>query len=236
MTTETIFSVRPTGKKANLSAAAKGNALLAIGQILPGCRVVGVTKGQFSLLDLISAVLGQVGAADVLVSTWTPGKREMEAVADMLDRHVITRFRLLVDRSFVTRHPEYVANVQRIFGLDAIRQTRTHAKFALIAAGDFRITIRTSMNFNHNPRFEQFDFDDDCAIYNFFSGVVDELYLSAPAGLDVDPKEVERAFKGIAFRGLGDSPAKVVKFVVENQALPALSSEIEALLAEFADR
>jgi len=189
-------SVYPKSRKPTLSAAPFANARAAVGTISPGCRVVGLTKGQFSLLDLIAAVLEQVGPAEVMVSTWTPGKAEMECVANLLDAHKITRFRLLVDRSFVTRHPEYVARIHSILGAEAIRQTRTHAKFALIAAGDYHITIRTSMNFNRNPRFEQFDLDDDTDIYSFFDRAVDELYDSAPAGLNANERDIERGFNG----------------------------------------
>lgn len=200
---EPMNSVHPRPRPARLSASPFGNAAAALGKLSPGCRVVGLTKGQFSLIDLICAVLAQAGAADVMVSTWTPGKAEMESVANLLDSHHITRFRLLVDRSFVTRHPEYVACIHSVLGAEAIRQTRTHAKFALIAARsamgadadhDYRITIRTSMNFNRNPRFEQFDLDDDADIYAFFDAAVEELYERVPAGLDANRSEIERGY------------------------------------------
>jgi len=189
-----VSAMRPIATSARLAAVPFANAKVALGTVTPGMRVVGLTKGQFSLLDLIAAVLEQVGPAEVMVSTWTPGKAEMNAVAALLDRHHITRFRLLVDRSFVTRHPEYVARVHAILGSEAIRQTRTHAKFALIAAGDFRITIRTSMNFNRNPRYEQFDLDDDAEIYAFFDAAVNELYDGVPPGLDAKKRDIERGF------------------------------------------
>lgn len=199
------YAVRPKGNKPRLSASGRlSSAAQAVGVLTPGCRVVGLTMGQFSLLDLIAAVLVQVGPADVLVSTWTPGRQEMERVADMLDAHAITGFRLLVDRSFVSRHPEYVARIQRMLGSETIRQTRTHAKFALVRGGGYQIAIRTSMNFNRNPRFEQFDLDDDPVIYDFFDGFARLLYESAPTGLDASQKEVHRVFSGFSFRGLGD--------------------------------
>jgi len=195
-------AIRPAANVARLVAVPFANARAAIGELTPGVRVVGLTKGQFSLLDLICAVLEQVGPAEVMVSTWTPGKADMNSVADMLDSRRITRFRLLVDRSFVTRHPEYVARIHAAFGAETIRQTRTHAKFALIAAGDWRIAIRTSMNFNRNPRFEQFDLDDDAAIYDFFDEAVEELYETLPAGLNVPSPVVVRHFAGVTMGAL----------------------------------
>lgn len=192
----TPFAVRPSYRKAVMSKSARGSAADAIGVITPGCRVVGLNKGQFSLIDLIAAVLDQVGAADVMVSTWTPGSSEIDTVLAMLRSHRINTFRLLVDRSFVTRHPAEVRLVQRL-GADAIRQTRTHAKFALIAAGDYRITIRTSANFNTNSRLEQFDLDDDAEIYEFFAGAVDTLFRVVPPGTNVSPRAITNGFHSV---------------------------------------
>lgn len=167
-----------------------------IGTFGRGVRIVGVTGGQFSLIDLIEAVLEQVAPADVLVSTWTPGKAEMERVCELLETGMISRFRLLVDRSFPSRHPEYVARVSEILADGAeIRMTKTHAKFALVAAGDWRICVRTSMNFNVNPRLEQFDLDDDPRIYELFDRVARDLFEAVPEGLVVAPEDVSRGFR-----------------------------------------
>ena len=221
-------SARPKSRKPTLSATPFANARAAVGTISSGCRVVGLTKGQFSLLDLIAAVLEQVGSAEVMVSTWTPGKAEMECVANLLDAHKITRFRLLVDRSFVTRHPEYVARIHSILGAEAIRQTRTHAKFALIAAGDYRIAIRTSMNFNRNPRFEQFDLDDDAMIYDFFDAAVNELYDGVPVGLDADRSEIESGFN---YSSLGTLFRLMDEAVLVESEKPGRANELLAHLA-----
>ena len=192
-------AARPKPKAAKLVASPLGSAKEAIGVIAPGCRVVGVTKGQFSMLDMLSAVLAQTGPADVAVSTWTQGKAGMEGVAGLIRSGNVKSFRLLVDRSFVTRHPGYVKRIHDIAGPTSVRQTKTHAKFALISGGDYRITIRTSMNFNHNPRLEQFDLDDDPVIYGFFAGVVEEIFRVVPAGLDVASSKIEGGFNTLRF-------------------------------------
>lgn len=173
---------------------ARSEAAAAIGVLRPGARVVGVTKGQFSLLDLVEALLEQVGPADVLVSTWTPGKAEMERVLELLESGYINQFQLLVDRSFPSRHPYYVDRVEEICGEEAIRMTRTHGKFALIAAGEWKLCIRTSMNFNRNPRLEQFDLDDDARIYALFEGVARDLFTDLDGGLRVPQEAVHAAF------------------------------------------
>lgn len=181
-------------RRARLVLARRQEAAEVLGELRAGARVVGVTKGQFSLLDLVEAVLEQVAPAYVLVSTWTPGKAEMERVLELLETGMISSFHLLVDRSFPTRHPYYVQQVEDICGDAAIRMTRTHAKFALIKAEKWRICIRTSMNFNRNPRLEQFDLDDDPRIYELFERVASELFADVPSGLRVAPDEIQRGF------------------------------------------
>jgi hypothetical protein len=92
------------------------------------------------------------------------------------------------------------------FGPEAIRMTRTHAKFGLIGAGDWRISIRTSMNLNPNPRCEQFELDDDAAIYRFFEEYVSELMVAVPAGLDTmtDPRDRSVPVGGFAAEYMTD--------------------------------
>ncbi len=50
------------------------------------------------------------------------------------------------------------------------RLTKTHAKFVTLSAGDWRITIRSSGNYNQSPRLENTDIDDDAVELGF--GVV----------------------------------------------------------------
>jgi hypothetical protein len=182
----------------------------SLGVIGPGCRVVGVTKGLFSLLDLIEEVLHQCGPSAVTVSTWTPGMGEMERVLQLLRGGMVTEFRLLVDRSFVGRHPQYARRISDMFGDEAIRQTRTHMKVALVRNERIAIAIRTSMNFNTNPRLEQYDLDDDVAIYDLFAGVIGELTEAVPPGLYASAKDINAGFEKVLavtaeeLQGVGD--------------------------------
>lgn len=193
-----MSALRPDARTARVLRS-RSTAAATLGELTAGCRVVGVTRGQFSLLDLIEACLVKTGPAEVLVSTWTPGIAEMERVLRLLETGLVSGFQLLVDRSFPGRHPKYVARVTEICGLGAIRKTRTHAKFALIHSGGYWITIRTSMNFNTNPRLEQFDLDDDPAIYELFAGVAQELFEDVGPGLAAPEVEVQRGFRNLQF-------------------------------------
>lgn len=156
------------------------SAAACIGRLDIGCRLTGVTCGQFSLLDLIAAVLEQTGPADVTVSTWTTGIRDVVRAAWLLESGSIRSFALLTDRSFPQRQPAYCRALVDRFGEGAIRSTRTHAKFAVIRNDVWSICIRSSMNLNTNPRFEQFDLDDDAALCAFF----DAHFAAQPLGFD----------------------------------------------------
>lgn len=127
----------------------------AVGELRPGMRVIGLTKGQFSMLDMIAGLLEQTGPADVTVSTWTIAKSDADRLAVFLTSGMIRSFRLVIDRSFPTRYPEYCQAILGHFGADAIRMLRTHAKFALIGNELWRLTCRASFNLNPNPRCEQ---------------------------------------------------------------------------------
>lgn len=188
------FAIAVTKRKVVTSAAHR-TARAAIAPLLePGCSITGINKGQFSLIDLIRVILAHVGPAELTITTWTPGIAEIDEVSAMVRASEVTGFRMLVDRSFVSRHKKYVNRVNAAIGEQAIIQTRTHAKFALIKAGDWRITIRTSMNFNRNIRWEQFDIDDNPEVYGFYEQLIDDAAESAPSGLLAPQKWIERAF------------------------------------------
>ena len=191
-------TVRPEQRKAKLvRVPANVSAAQAVGRLRRGARVIGLTKGQFSMLDLVRAVQAQVGSADVCVSTWTIAASDSLRVAEFLADGAFRSFRLVIDRSFPGRYPQYCAGIIARFGPGSIRMTRTHAKFALVGAGDWRVVIRSSMNLNPNPRCEQYELDDDAEIYRFFDDYVREMYAAVPEGLDVDGGVLQREFEAI---------------------------------------
>lgn len=80
------------------------------------------------------------------------------------------------------------AQVADVFGDDAIRTTRTHAKFVVITNSEWNIVITSSMNLNLNERSEQFSMTDCADTARFVLGIVDELWLELPAGATNDRK------------------------------------------------
>jgi len=200
-------------------------ARVVVSQLRRAGRVMGMTKGQFSLGDLIGACLEVTGPASVSISTWTAGIRDGRAMSWMLERGNITSLRLLVDRSFATRQPRYCAAVRQMFGDTAIRATKTHAKVVTIAGGGWHLAIRSSMNLNRNPRYETFDIDDDEAIWAFFEGHFDEMEEEMPPGPVVASADVDAVFERA--RGGADPFTAIDRDWIEAEGCPLAATPPE---------
>jgi hypothetical protein len=180
-----------------------GTARQAIGDLSPGCEIFGFTKGQFSLIDIITACLSQTGPAHVDISTWTAANADIRHAQQFVESGKILSTRWVVDRSFPSRQPEYFADLVRRFGADSIRITKTHAKFCTISNENWSIVIRTSMNLNRNPRFENFEISDDPDFQAYFKMIVDEIFSSPDVGELPTNREVDQTFE--SFEVLGES-------------------------------
>lgn len=169
------------GKRIPLSVPAASASAVAAA-LLPGAAVGGLTKGQFSLLDLLRALLDRTGPADVTIAAWTTGIRDAEVAAWLVQTGAIRSLRWVLDRSFATRQPEYAALVAERFGAAAIRTVETHAKFLIIRNAGWAVVVRSSMNLNRNARWEQYDIDDSVALADHYDALVEQLVAGAPEG------------------------------------------------------
>jgi hypothetical protein len=148
-----------------------------------GTELVGLTRGQFSLSDLLTAVLAKTGPAALSISTWTAASASVQSMLDLLQSGQITRCRWLVDTTFVRRVPQLAAEIRAKFGDDAIRVSRVHAKFATITNADWQVAIRTSANINQNPRLESFELGHDAELCAWLEQVMADIWSSQPRQL-----------------------------------------------------
>lgn len=221
----------PTPVVAPLGGAARVAALLR-----PGVWLCGLTKGQFSLLDLVREVLTVTGPADVTISTWSTGIKDMESARWLIDNGDMRSLRLLTDRSFPARQPRYAARLTQLFGPSAIIVSRVHAKIAVIRNERWAVAIRSSMNLNHNPRFEQFDVNESRAACDFLGAWVDELQAAmGGAGLQFDESAAEAAFRDALTRGVTASEA-VAEMLGETPEETAKREEAEQAKSERTPR
>jgi len=178
-----------------------GQAFQAIGKLEPGCEIFGFTKGQFSLMDVITAVLSQTGPARVDISTWTAANADIAHCYQFVTSGKITGARWVLDRSFPTRQADYYRELLNRFRPESIRLTRTHAKFCVIRNEKWDIVLRSSMNLNKNPRFENFEISDDAAFADYFEALVDEIFESPDVGEKPSTPEIDREFRQIEVLG-----------------------------------
>jgi hypothetical protein len=148
----------------------------AIGTIEPGSDTFILTYGQFSLIDALVAILDQAGPADVCISTWTAADAHLERTGGLVESSRIRSFRMIVDRSFETRHPAYCHHMRQLFGLECIRAIRTHAKFITIRSDSMDVAIRTSMNLNENRRMENIEISEGSDFTDFLMSIFDSIF------------------------------------------------------------
>lgn len=169
-------SFKRRSKQRDIRLVKRSSARRAIGDLSKGCEIYILTYGQFSLIDVLAVLLEQTGAADVAMATWTAADADLQRASVLVERLDILRMRILVDRSFVTRQPEYCATMRELFGDDCIRTCRLHAKFLTIQNETWNLAVRTSMNLNENPRLENLEISDDLALCRFLNDCVDTIY------------------------------------------------------------
>lgn len=156
-----------------------------------GMELFGLTKGQFSLTDMIEAILEKTGPADLSISTWTAANGDVSRMLQLLSSGAIRSCRWMVDLTFMRRCPQLTAEIRAKFGADAIRVTKTHAKFCTITNDKWQIALRSSMNLNQNPRLESFQVGHDPVLCQFLSQVLDDIWQRQDKGIaDLSSKEI----------------------------------------------
>lgn len=212
--------------KGTIRAVDEATAAQAIGKLSKGCRIFGITRGQFSKLDLIRAILDQTGPAHVTLSTWTAAKKDIDAAAWLLDNGAILSCKFIVDRSFASRQPDYARALMHRFGKDCITVSRIHSKVAIIRNESWDVALRSSMNLNKNPRFEHFDIDEDPEICDWIENFFSTIEHETGHGLDVSTHECDEAFKRVRLdlleQGSVEPPPRVVVRSIDCGDLGAL--------------
>lgn len=182
-------------KKADLGKFNTAQANEAIKTFSLGCRIIGLTMGNFSLIDLIHAILQKTGTAHVIVATWSAGIKDAHQAEWMLSTNLIQSFRLITDHSYVTRQKKYAVAIEELFGKENIRTSEIHAKFCLIHNDSYKIAIRSSMNLNANRTCETFEIDEDKEIFDFFMDYVESTFGDMPKGFVGDSFTANKALE-----------------------------------------
>jgi hypothetical protein len=159
-------------------------------------EIYGFTKGQFSVIDIIEAVLEHIGHANLTVSTWTASTADVTSVVEFVQNKRCSQSRWLVDYTFQQRSPELAKRIRDVFGADSIRVGKNHSKFFMLRNAEWDIICMTSMNLNFNPRFENFMIRNDPDMCDFHQAIFDEIWKTQPANMASQKAGIiERHFK-----------------------------------------
>lgn len=170
-------SVKRSGVNREFRHGTRGeSAARCIGSISKGCDIFGLTKGDFSMIDILRHVAREIGPCRIDVGTWTAAAAEIQQAFDMLNDGNIQSMRFLVDRSFPARQPKYYAALRARFGDDCVRMARFHAKFILLENDEYSVAVRTSMNLNLNERIEFYEISEGSPISGYLSQVMDHHF------------------------------------------------------------
>lgn len=192
----TVFKrKRPTHRRDLRDQRRLQSAAEALEGFGPDVTIYGFTKGQFSLIQLITEALKITGPGELTLSTWTAANADVSEVLAFCEAGLVTRARWIVDLTFTKRSPQLAQRIRHIFGDDAIRVAKNHSKYALIGNDAWKVCIHTSMNLNHNPRFENFEIAHDPELYAFHERIADEIWRKQSRAVDgMRPYEIEKHF------------------------------------------
>lgn len=180
-------------KQAKYAYSKNGSAKNAVDRLKKGSRIIGLTQGQFSLIDLIHETLTVIGGGNVILSTWSAGIKDVNNVKWMCDTKLIDSFLLIVDHSYATRQKNYVLQIGELFSKENIRTSEIHAKFVLIWNDEYKISIRTSMNLNANKTCETYEIEEGEEAFKFYHDFAMSIAKEMPSGFVADSSVVTRA-------------------------------------------
>lgn len=182
-------------KKSDIGIFKIGNLNAISEKLNPKGHIYGFTDGNFSLIDLIYALLKKVGQSDIIICTWSAGIKDSHNIKWMLDTNLIRNIKIITDMSFPSRKKNYSIALDNLFGTENIRMARVHAKFVLIQNEEWNIVVNTSMNLNANKTIENFQVIDDKELFDFMMNYTNIHFDNQKSGFDVKFSEVQKSYK-----------------------------------------
>lgn len=158
----------------------------SVAQVEKGRRIVGLTDGSYSLIDLIHGVLKKTGAAHLITCTWSAGIKDIAQIKWMLDSQLIQSIRVITDAGYKNRQITYAMSLEDWIGEENVRVSIIHAKFVLVHNQDWKIVINTSMNLNANRKIESFEITENAEYLGFYMKYVEHTFGEMPGGVFTD--------------------------------------------------
>ena len=149
-----------------------------LSDIKHGESVYAFNGGQFSFINVLEHLLDISGPADVKIMTWSAGDADLQYAHKFLESGMIKSIKFLVDFSFPTRQPKYCQRILELFPM-SVKATNLHAKMIVIGNDKWNFMVRTSMNLNHNRRFENLEVVEGKEITGFHHEIFDTIWKSS---------------------------------------------------------
>jgi len=181
-----------------------------------------VTRGQFSMIDIIQHCLTVMGPSHLTLWTWCIADYEIETFEWLLRSGDITSALLVIDQAGA----EQVAKTRQFragtldktamktalmrrwvekFGEGSIKVCLNHAKIATLDNGTLKVLVAGSMNLNANPRFENFNIMEGGAPFELVREIEAEMETLPPTYTRRQVEDVTGAHKLFA-------PADLIPF------------------------
>jgi hypothetical protein len=114
--------------------------------------VYWVSEGEWSMHQLLMALLELTGQADVMISSYALGETPARVLSILKDEGVIRKLSIVLDDRVDVRTPGSLQLIKSI--ADEFNLVRTHAKVTLIYTEDWQVTVIGSANYTENKRYE----------------------------------------------------------------------------------
>ncbi len=128
------------------------------------------SKGGFSSICFILFIAQRTKINQLNVSTFAIGKKEMKSLNLLHKQGRIDKADFMIGTIAKKEGSELlnvVTNVCKENGWN-LRFLRNHSKVLLFDTDAGKFVIETSSNLNENPQIEQFSFEKDTELYNFY--------------------------------------------------------------------
>ena len=92
-----------------------------IGTITPGFSVFALTRGQFSMIDAILAILDQTGPAALSIWSWTIADYEVQCLKRLQNDARVTSGTMIIDHGARRKNAAIIADWKATFGQSSVR-------------------------------------------------------------------------------------------------------------------
>jgi hypothetical protein len=114
-----------------------------------------VSKGRFSLHNIIEHLISLTGPATVIIATWAMSRKPLSCLYKLKSQGKITELYCLLEHKVPGHNQKSFVYAQSFF--DAIWLARCHAKVVIIENENFSVVVTTSSNLTRNKRIEAGD-------------------------------------------------------------------------------